>query len=151
MAPAGQWPCSLDAAGSLPTRRALSIRLSDFNKYATHGPCVLGADRIHKRLIQTIVNGLADKPLVLNGGTALMRAYHRDRYSEDIPMTINPRPAPPVGGVGLTGFDFVYTRIMIDNLYIALHRPAPARGISPVAAAERRVSHTVRLAERHYS
>ena len=85
MAPAGQWPCSLDAAGSLPTRRALSIRLSDFNKYATHGPCVWAADRIHKRLIQTIVNGLADKPLVLNGGTALMRAYHRDRYSEDIP------------------------------------------------------------------
>ena len=62
-----------------------------------------------------------------------------------------PGPAPPVGGVGLTGFDFVYTCIVIDNLYIALHRPAPARGISPAAAAERQVSHTVRLAECHYS
>ncbi len=47
------------------------------------------SDRIHKVLIQTIVNALADKPLVLKGGTALMLAYDLDRYSEDIDYDSN--------------------------------------------------------------
>lgn len=41
-------------------------------------------DRIHKKLIETIVIELRDKPLVLKGGTSLMLAYGLDRYSEDI-------------------------------------------------------------------
>ncbi len=41
-------------------------------------------DRIHRTLIEKIVKGLSDKPLVLKGGTALMLAYNLDRYSEDI-------------------------------------------------------------------
>ena len=47
------------------------------------------ADRIHKVLIQTIVNALGNKPLVLKGGTALMLAYNLDRYSEDIDYDSN--------------------------------------------------------------
>ena len=41
-------------------------------------------DRIHRTLIERIVKGLSDKPLILKGGTALMLAYNLDRYSEDI-------------------------------------------------------------------
>ena len=48
-------------------------------------------DRIHNRLIQTIVKGLSDKPMVLKGGTALMLAYGLDRYSEDIDYDSNTR------------------------------------------------------------
>ena len=48
-------------------------------------------DRIHNRLIQTIVKGLSDKPVVLKGGTALMLAYGLDRYSEDIDYDSNTR------------------------------------------------------------
>ena len=46
-------------------------------------------DRIHKKLIETIVKGLANKPLVLKGGTSLMLAYGLDRYSEDIDYDSN--------------------------------------------------------------
>ncbi len=46
-------------------------------------------DRIHKKLIETIVKGLSTKPLVLKGGTALMLAYDLDRYSEDIDYDSN--------------------------------------------------------------
>ena len=48
-------------------------------------------ERIHKRLIETIVSGLSDKPLLLKGGTALMLAYKLDRYSEDIDYDSNTR------------------------------------------------------------
>ena len=48
-------------------------------------------DRIHKRLIETVVKGLAEKPLVLKGGTALILAYNLDRYSEDIDYDSNTR------------------------------------------------------------
>ena len=46
-------------------------------------------DRIHKVLIKTIVKALADKRLVLKGGSALMLAYNLDRYSEDIDYDSN--------------------------------------------------------------
>jgi len=46
-------------------------------------------NRIHKTLIETIVKGLADKPLVVKGGTSLMLAYGLDRYSEDIDYDSN--------------------------------------------------------------
>ena len=48
-------------------------------------------DRIHNRLIQTIVKGLSNRPVVLKGGTALMLVYGLDRYSEDIDYDSNTR------------------------------------------------------------
>ncbi len=41
-------------------------------------------DRIHNRLIQTIVKRLSDKPVVLKGSAALVPVYGPDPYSEDI-------------------------------------------------------------------
>ena len=46
-------------------------------------------NRIHNRLIQTIVNGLSNKPMVLKDGTALMLAYGLDRHSGDIDYDSN--------------------------------------------------------------
>ncbi len=41
-------------------------------------------DRIHQNLIRTIVVGLADTPMVLKGGAALLLVYSLDRHSVDI-------------------------------------------------------------------
>ncbi len=41
-------------------------------------------NRIHNRLIQTIVKGLSNKPVVLKGAAALVLAYGLDRHSGDI-------------------------------------------------------------------
>lgn len=48
-------------------------------------------DRVHRQLIEVIVRGLANRPLVLKGGTSLMLAYGMDRYSEDIDYDSNTR------------------------------------------------------------
>ena len=48
-------------------------------------------ERIHKALIQTVVKGLSDRPVVLKGGTALVLAYGMDRHSEDIDYDSNTR------------------------------------------------------------
>ena len=46
-------------------------------------------DRIHNRLIQSIVKGLSDKPVVLKDVTALVLAYGLDRHSGDIDYDSN--------------------------------------------------------------
>lgn len=41
-------------------------------------------DAAHARLMRSILQGAADTPLVLKGGTALLMAYGLDRFSEDL-------------------------------------------------------------------
>jgi predicted nucleotidyltransferase component of viral defense system len=41
-------------------------------------------DELHVKVMQAVVEGLVDTPLVLKGGTALMLAYSLDRFSEDL-------------------------------------------------------------------
>ncbi len=69
---------------------------------------------LHKKLMYAVLKGIADTPLVLKGGTALMIAYGLDRFSEDLdfdaPHKLNLesriRRNMPYG-VGMIGFDLV--------------------------------------------
>ncbi len=71
-------------------------------------------EALHKKLMNAVLEGVADTPLVLKGGTALMMAYGLDRFSEDLdfdaPFKLNlesriRRNVPY--GIGIIGLDLV--------------------------------------------
>lgn len=47
-------------------------------------PCLSAGDRIHLKLMRSILEAIKDTPLVLKGGTALMLAYGSERFSDDL-------------------------------------------------------------------
>ena len=60
-------------------------------------------DRIHQNLIRTIVKGLSNTPMTLEGGAALLLVYSLDRHSMDIDYAPVPSILPGTQQPGSEG------------------------------------------------